>query len=158
MNPIKRAFYIVGVLAIPILLIIWLIALKLLSNRVPGRPRDVARDAVFLWAPAVGFPGGLPRRGDWLACWEEAGHDRCKLSDRDGRTKYQGEFVRYGDRGAVAGEELQMDAIKSAEEKVWVDDVPVPLAHLKNGDVLIPASAYDRGFVCCHNPNSVPSK
>lgn len=145
MNRIKKAFYVAGVLAIPILLVGWLIALELFSNKVPGRPRRVARSAVFLWAPAVGFPGGLPRRGEWLACWEDAGRDHCKLSDIDGRPEYEGEFIRYGDRGAVEDKELQIDASKSAESRVWVGNVPVPLAFLNNGKVLIPASAYDQG-------------
>lgn len=158
MTSIKKAFYIVALLAIPILLIVWLVALEFLANRVPGRPREVARDAVFLWAPAVGFPGGLPRRGWWLACWEEAGRDLCKLSDIDGQTMYEGEFIRYGDRGSVTGKELQIDASKSMEEKVWVGHELVPLAFLKNGEVLIPASAYDEGVRLLAESKSHPNK
>jgi len=144
--PAKKFFYAAGLLAIPTLLVAWLVATYLLANRIPSRPNGVARDAVFLWAPAVGFPGGLPRRGWWLACWENAGHDRCRLSDIDGGTKYEGEFIRYGDRRSVAARELQLDSSKTtAEKSVWISNAWVALVYLKDGEILIPASAYDDG-------------
>jgi hypothetical protein len=144
MRPIKKTAYTAGVLAIPILVSAWLVATWLLANRVPSRPKGVGQNAVFVWSPAVGFPRGLPRRGSWLDCREKAGRDRCKLSDMSGRTEYESEFVRSGDRGAIIGNELQIDSSKSAQEKVWVGNVLIPLACLKNGEVLIPASRIRR--------------
>lgn len=158
MRPLKKILYATGVFAIPILLVVWLLSVWLLANRVPSRPKGVAQNAVFIWAPAVGFPGGLPRRGWWLGCREDAGHDRCRLSDIDGRTEYEGEFIRFGDRGAATCNELQLDSSKSGEEKVWVGDVPVPLAYLKNGEVLIPASAYDEGARLLGGSKSQPKR
>lgn len=140
----KRILYVLGMLAIPILAAAWLLSTWLLANKVPSRPRGVDRNAVFIWAPAVGFPGGLPRRGWWLACWEGAGRDYCKLSDINGRTEYEGEFIRYGDRGTVSNGELEIDALESAEKKIWVGNIPFPLIHLKNGEILVPASEYDQ--------------
>jgi len=140
----RRILYVLGMLAIPILTAAWLLSTWLLANKVPSRPKGVDHTAVFIWAPAVGFLGGLPRRGWWLACWEVAGHDYCKLSDINGRTEYEGEFIRYGDRGTVSNGELQIDPLESAEKKIWVGNIPFPLIYLKNGEILVPASEYDQ--------------
>ena len=69
----------IAVAALFALLVIGFWLTDRLAKTVPGRPKDVPADAVFLWAPAVGFPGVLPRRGSWLACVEDQGQDRCSL-------------------------------------------------------------------------------
>jgi hypothetical protein len=125
------------------LLVVGLIAAYWWANQIPGRPRGVAVNAVFLWAPHVGFPG--PRRGWWLSCSEQAGHDRCKLDDVDGKTEYEGEFVPYRDKGPLPANELKIDPEKTADNKVWIGNALVPLVFLKNGKVLIPAVEYDQG-------------
>jgi hypothetical protein len=113
------------------------------AGTVPSRPRGVAADAVFLWAPHVGLPA--PKRGWWLACWEDAGHNRCKLSWINGSTEYEGEFIPYGHQGPLAADQLKIDSTKTGEETVWVGVVPVPLVYLENGEVLIPAGKYEEG-------------
>ncbi len=113
------------------------------STRIPTRPSTVAIDAVFLWAPAVGLPA--PRRGSWLSCSEQDMHDRCKLSNIDGRTEYEGEFVRYGDRGVVAAAQLNIDPNKSRRDAVWVGSALVPIIYLRDGEILIPARKYEEG-------------
>lgn len=154
MRSSKRVLYTVGILAIPVLLAAWLASTWLLATRIPSRPKLIDRSAVFLWAPAVGFPGGLPRRGWWLNCWEEAGRDRCKLSDISGRTEYEGEFVTYRGRRSVAEDELRIDAAGTADQKVWVGNILVPLVHLDNGQVLIPTAAYDQAVRLLNQSNS----
>lgn len=113
------------------------------ANTVPSRPQGVSSNAVFLWAPYVGFPG--PRRGWWLACWEADACNRCKLNSVDGSIEYEGEFVLYGDKGPVPASELRINPTKSREHKVWVGDALVPLVYLDNGKILIPASGYKAG-------------
>jgi hypothetical protein len=113
------------------------------ANTVPSRPKGVASNAVFLWAPYVGFPG--PRRGWWLGCSEQAGHTRCTLSGVDGKAEYEGEFVPYDRNAAISADQLRIDAIKTREHKVWIGEALVPLVYLDNGEVLIPASKYQEG-------------
>jgi len=111
------------------------------ANTVPRRPKGVSKNAVFLWAPYVGLPA--PRRGSWLNCWEENRHDLCRLSEIDGTTHYEGEFVPYGRASRVTPDQLRIDPVKTVENKVWVGDVLVPLVYLENGEVVIPASSYE---------------
>ena len=113
------------------------------ARTVPGRPKGVAVNAAFLWAPHVGLPG--PRRGWWLSCSDDAGHDRCKLSDVDGNTEYEGEFVPFGDKTPIPADELKIDPEKTSDNKVWIGSALVPLVVLENGKVLIPASKYEEG-------------
>jgi hypothetical protein len=151
-------FVILVILAIPTFIAGWLLTTWLLANKVPRRPKGVAQNAVFLWAPAVGFPGGLPRRGWWLACWDGNGDDYCKLTDIDGRSLYEGDYILYGNRGTVNGGELQIDPSQTAEKKVWIGDTPVPLIYLRNGKILVPAVAYDDATRLLIESNSPPSR
>lgn len=111
------------------------------SNKIPSHPKGVSSNAVFLWAPYVGLPA--PRRGSWMACWEESSHNRCRLSSVDGDTKYEGEFVPYGRKGVVPGDQLKIDPNKTRENSVWVEDQLVPLVYLENGEILLPAGKYE---------------
>jgi len=141
MTPFEKAVYTAA--ALVTLMIAGLVGAYWWSSRVPSRPRGVAANSVFLWAPHVGFPG--PRRGWWLSCWENAGHNLCKLSDFDGNAEYEGEFVPYGDKGALPADQLKIDPEKTRENKVWIGSALVPLVCLENGKVLIPASKYQEG-------------
>jgi hypothetical protein len=114
------------------------------AGTVPSRPRGVATDAVFLWAPHVGLPAA--KRGWWLACWEDAGHNQCKLSGIDGDLEYEGEFISYGQKGPVPADQLKIDPEKTTEHHVWVGQASVPLVFLDNGGVLIPAGKYEEGM------------
>jgi hypothetical protein len=125
------------------LLIVGLVLAYWWAGLIPSRPQGVAANAVFLWAPHVGFPGA--KRGWWLSCWDSAGHDRCKLSDVHGNPEYEGEFVLYGDKGSVPADQLNIDPEKTSDNKVWVGSELVPLVFLQNGKVLIPASKYEEG-------------
>jgi len=113
------------------------------ANTVPRRPKQVSDRAVFLWAPYAGVPG--PRRGWWLACWEQSETDYCRLSGIDGAITYEGQFVQYGHTGPLPADQLIIDPIKTRENKVWVGNALVPLVYLENGEVLIPASSYEDG-------------
>jgi hypothetical protein len=113
------------------------------ANTVPSRPQGVSGNAVFLWAPYVGFPG--PRRGWWLVCWEADGRNRCQLNGVDGSIEYEGEFVPYRRKGPVPASQLKIDPTKTREHKVWVGDALVPLVYLDNGEILIPTSQYEEG-------------
>lgn len=114
------------------------------SNTVPSLPKGVRSDAVFLWAPYAGLPA--PRRGWWMSCWESgSGHPLCNLSNIDGATEYQGEFVLYGSTTHSRPKRFEIDPIKSRAHKVWVGHALVPLVFLKSGEILIPAASYDNG-------------
>ena len=114
------------------------------SNTVPSRPKGVRGDAVFLWAPYVGLP--RPRQGWWMACWEtDPTHARCSLSDIDGNRRYEGEFIPYSSRTGVPIHRLKIDPVKTRDSGVFVNHVFVPLVVLEDGEILIPASAYEKG-------------
>ena len=111
------------------------------SNTIPSRPKGVSANAVFLWAPYVGLPA--TRRGWWISCWEEPGHNRCRLSGMKGNTEHEGEFVPYGHKGPVPADQLKIDPNKTREYKVWVQDAFVPLVFLENEEILVPAGKYE---------------
>lgn len=114
------------------------------SNTVPSRPRSVAPNAAFLWAPHVGLPA--PRRGWWLACWEDRGSDRCRLSNIGGVTEFEGDYVPYNEKGPLPLERLQIAARKTERAtKFWIGGALVPLVHLKDGSVLIPVVRLKQG-------------
>jgi hypothetical protein len=110
------------------------------TSREPGRPIGVRADAVFLWAPAVGVPA--PRRGDWIACWEETQHIFCQLNNIDGTLEYKGEFLCYGEKRSIP-RGLRIDPEKTREDAVWVGDALVPLVCLRTGDILVPVVKYN---------------
>jgi hypothetical protein len=125
------------------LLILGLVGAYWWAGTVPSRPKTAAANAVFLWAPHVGFPG--PRRGWWLSCSDDNGHNRCKLSDVDGNTEYEGEFVPFGDKTPVPADELKIDPEKTSDNKLWIGSALVPLVVLQNGKILVPAGKYEEG-------------
>lgn len=117
------------------------------ARTVPSRPNGVAADAVFLWAPNVGLPA--PRRGWWISCEEDADRNRCTLSDINGKTEYEGEFLSSDGGGPLPSNQLKIDANKTQNNKVWVGralGALVPLVYLENGKVLIPASKFEEGM------------
>jgi hypothetical protein len=115
MTLFEKAIY--AVAATVALLILGLVVAYWWAGQIPSRPKGVATNAVFLWAPHVGFPG--PRRGWWLSCSNHAGRNRCKLSDVNGITEYEGEFVPYGDKSPVPADQLKIDPEKTTDNEVW---------------------------------------
>jgi hypothetical protein len=137
-----RAAVVVGVTGV--VLVLGIVGAYWHSNTQPSKPKGISADAVFLWAPYVGVPG--PRRGWWLSCRQKLkGSIWCTLSEIDGATKYEGEFIPYQKGVIVASDVLKIDPIKSRELGVWIDHKNVPLVFLENGEILIPASKYDEG-------------
>jgi hypothetical protein len=124
-------------------LIIWVLGAYWWSNTAPGRPKGAPSNSVFLSAPHVGLPA--PRRGWWLACTNQAQHNRCEISDIDGNLEYEGEFIPYERKEAIPADQLTIDTVKTGEHKVWVGKALVPLVYLRNGEVLIPANKYEEG-------------
>src|SRR3954468_5180069 len=70
MTQSERVIYFVAAAAV--LVLVGTIGAFWWAGTVPSRPKGVAADAEFLWAPHVGLFG--PRRGWWLSCWEDAAH------------------------------------------------------------------------------------
>jgi len=67
------------------------------------------------------------------------------VSEIDGATKYEGEFIPYRKGVIVSPDSLKIDPIKSRELGVWIDHKNIPLVFLENGEILISASKYDEG-------------
>jgi hypothetical protein len=118
------------------------------SNTPPNRPREVAASAVWLWAPALGLPA--PKRGVWVGCMVNQQDKRvhCQTNDKNGRLEFEGIFAPQTDHGSTADvRSMEIDVEKmSFSLSVFIDSELVPLVALKNGEVLIPAVAFDRGL------------
>jgi hypothetical protein len=126
------------------MLIIGLIVAYRVSNTVPGRPAGVSSDAVFLWAPYVGFP--RPRNGSWMSCRKQnENHIDCVLSAMNGASKYRGAFVPYYHKAVLNIGPLPIDPAKTRDDSVWIKDELVPLVYLTNGEILVPAEGYQQG-------------
>lgn len=130
--------------AVVTVLVLVIVGTFWLARTVPSRPKGVATNAVFLWAPYVGLPA--PRRGWWISCREDAGRNRCTLSDIDGKTEYEGEFISSDGKDPVPTDQLKIDTEKTRDNKVWVGSALVPLVYLQNGRILIPAAKYEDGM------------
>jgi hypothetical protein len=129
--------------ALVIALILGILGAYWRSNTVPNPPEGLPPNSVFLWAPHVGLPGA--KRGWWLTCSERSGQDHCKITETNGTLEYEGEFIPYYQKGPVPKNDLDIDALKSGEHKLWVEGALVPLIVLKNGEILIPAVKYEDG-------------
>ena len=141
----KLVYLIAAVLA---LLIAGYVAAYFWTSRVPARPSDVRADAAFLWAPAVGIPA--PRRGDWIACWQESTYIFCQLNDIDGKLEYKGEFVSYPQKRPIPPAPWRIDPEKTRDDKVWIGEALVPLVYLQSGEIFVPVSKYEESVSLLH--------
>jgi hypothetical protein len=139
-----------AITGILVMLIMALLGSYWWSNIGPFRPTGVPRNAVFLRAPATGGLGAVPR-GEWLACWESNGENRCRFNGKDGATLFEGVFIPYRRKASVPSDQLKIDtsATKYADpDGFWTDNFfLVPMIYLQNGSVLIPAQNYERGVL-----------
>jgi hypothetical protein len=113
----------------------------------PSRPSNVVPSAVFLWAPATPFPAS--KLGDWVNCWFDQNGKaiRCRVTNQDGRVRYEGVFRSYPDSSVVVDRSFPIDASATGDRFKWlyVKDDYVPIIHLRGGSILIPAEEYERG-------------
>jgi len=147
-DPMKRSTVVVfsTITVVPMLVIMVVIGGYWWSNFGPFRPKAVSRTAVFLRAPATGGPSGP--RGVWLVCWQSSGENRCRFSEKDGATIFEGVFIPYGRKEAIPTDLLKIDTSKTKyadPEGVWINDLLVPMVYLQNGEVLILAQYYEKG-------------
>jgi len=115
------------------------------ANTPPRRPKGVPANAVWIWAPHVGFPRAP--RGDWLYCWVEknTNQNRCRLIEKDGVLHYEGDFVLYNQPNMLVPEEqLIIDPKKTYDYGVGIGLNEIPLVHLKNGFILIPKESAEK--------------
>jgi hypothetical protein len=122
--------------------VVYVLGLWLWNIVPPRRPVNVARSAVFLFGLPVGAPFPIPKRGTWVNCWldEEHGVNRCSAVWADGTFIYEGSFVRFEGTGPVPQNELQIDT-KAIGDSVYFKGATIPIIHLRNGTILIPAEA-----------------
>jgi hypothetical protein len=116
------------------------------TDVIPTRPDSIAPGAVFLWSPTHWLPGGI--RGVWLAYWQDSTRaDRCRFSSREGASLFEDQYIPYGQTDPVPAGELKIDPELSRRCPLYVGDGDTfaTLVFLKGGQVLIPASAYERG-------------
>jgi hypothetical protein len=119
------------------------------SNIPPKRPPDVSASAVFLWTGHLGLPA--LKHGTWIECWAdtETGVNKCKLTEMDGTSGYEGVFVADTGMALVPQSDLHIDVENTSNRTFWVrfDKLRgAPLVFLQNGVALIPKDAYQEGL------------
>jgi hypothetical protein len=134
----RRYWYIwllIAILAVPVAVIArvqWAIS-------VPARPKNFP--AAAIWVPAPPAPLDFSPRGYWLACWLDAARnvDRCKLTDYKGNPKFEADYSPVTGPNPVLEDRLHLRA--AGPEDLWAvaGQELVPVAHLEDGTVLVPA-------------------
>ena len=119
------------------------------ANVPPKRPKGVPPDAVFLWAGHLGLPA--PKHGTWIACWTDTanGVNKCRLTEMDGTSEYEGVFLADTGRNPVPESDLKIEPEPTSDVTHWVSLGGLrgaPLVFLKGGTVLIPEDAYQEGM------------
>ena len=125
----------------------------------PKRPSNVPAEAVFAWGLGVGLPA--PKRGYWVNCWFDSKQDvdQCRVSGVNGKLIFEGVFLAYQGQSPISESDLVIDpeaTNRNGEAEIVEVDANsqessrsgfqvVPLVFLRNGNVLIPAKAYQAG-------------
>jgi hypothetical protein len=118
------------------------------SNVPPRRPQGVSASAVFLWTGHLGLPS--PKHGTWIECWTDAASkvNKCRLTEMDGRSGYEGVFIADTDKSPVPESDLRIKAEPTSDKTNWIrlDGLRgAPLVFLQDGTVLIPQERYQEG-------------
>jgi hypothetical protein len=117
------------------------------GSRFPKRPANISPRGVFLEVGSVPFK--LSTHGDWLECWkdEKANVDRCKYTDEKGVVYFEDFVLPYEGISPVPEEELVIDTGRTRGFHYGVTDknIRFPLIFLRNGQILLPQSDYERG-------------
>ena len=108
------------------------------ANSVPSRPKDLPATAI--WVPAPPAPLDFSPRGYWLACWLDAARNvnRCELADYKGSPSFEADYSPITGPNPVKEDRLHLRSVSS--EELWAPGQElVPIAHLRDGTVLVPS-------------------
>ncbi|MGA9882647.1 MAG: hypothetical protein WBQ34_02890 [Candidatus Acidiferrales bacterium] len=170
----KRVICIAGITIVVLAALLWLNYLW--ANVPPPRPANVPPTATYYGGLATTFP--YPKRGQWVNCWfdSERNADLCRVTSFDGRLVYQGIYLSYPRQTPLPETDLLIDSktMNRAQEQIAVEasghesSEPgiqgVPLVYLRDGDVLMPAKAYEAGkkrleeLQKAHSPYAPPAE
>jgi hypothetical protein len=149
MNILKKTRASPWGLSVILILALYDLGLGWWNNIPPKRPRTVPPDSVFLFGLPVGAPFPIAKRGDWLNCWLDGAQNvnRCRVANVDGTFEFEGPFLRFEGVGPVSQNALQIDikATDNKQEWIFFRGELVPLVHLRDGTILIPAEDYEAG-------------
>ncbi len=128
------------------------------TTRIPSRPNSISADAVYLWAPHVGFPRSP--KGIWLSCRivSRTPVIRCALIENTGSLSYEGDFELANQISYIGAEELIIDTEKTRRDWLNVRGIPVPLIYLKNGKILLPKEAREQALRMLKQLESIAQK
>jgi hypothetical protein len=109
------------------------------ANSVPSRPKSLPATAI--WIPAPPAPLDFSPRGYWLACWLDTTRnvDRCKLADYKGSPSFEADYSPVTGPNPVAEDRLHLRSVNSEELWAPAGQEMVPIVHLQDGTVLVPA-------------------
>jgi hypothetical protein len=110
----------------------------------PSRPSNMPLGSVYIDAPAAPFE--FSPRGWWLGCWRDTGKAaiHCAATDWRGHVEFEDDY-RPLSGGIVPSTNLILAPTDTGDLWMWSEtlNAGVPIAHLTNGQVLVPAKAWD---------------
>lgn len=111
----------------------------------PSLPEDMPPTSI--WVPAPVIPWELSPRGWWLGCWidRERGTAHCRTTDFIGGIKFEDDYLPANRNTPVNADMLRVVPFHGEMDWEWVQqegDV-VPIVHLQNGTILVPARDFE---------------
>ena len=105
----------------------------------PSRPKGLPATAIWILAPPA--PLDFSPRGYWLACWLDGTRNvnRCKLTDYKGNPRFEADYLPVSGPNPVPEDRLHLRSVGSEELWAPTGQELVPVAHLQDGTVLVPA-------------------
>jgi hypothetical protein len=128
-----------GVVAIGGLFLWW-------AGRPPARPANVPTNAIYIETGVVPFKvRSTP--GTWVGCWYDSTDqaDHCRLTDENGKLKYEDIFLPYEGQAPIQQTALIFDSQRTGH--LWTGSyekaVRVPVIYLTNGQILLPKAVFE---------------
>jgi hypothetical protein len=116
------------------------------EGRRPERPPSLPANAIYIETGVVPFKiRSTP--GTWVGCWydptDEADH--CKLTDENGRLKFEDVFLPYEGQVPVPQVALVFDTHRTGS--LWTGSyekgIHCPVIYLTNGQILLPKGVFE---------------
>jgi hypothetical protein len=111
----------------------------------PSRPRNMPPGSIWIEAPPA--PLDFSPRGHWLGCWTVVSQsaNRCAVTNWRGNVEFEGDFKPISGASPIPAADLTLAPTDTGDLWMWSEtlNAVVPIAHLTNGQVLVPAKAWD---------------
>jgi hypothetical protein len=116
------------------------------AGRPPKRPHNFPSNAIYIETGVVPFKiRSTP--GTWLGCWYDPTDqfDHCRLTDENGRLKFEDVFLPYEGQGPIPQAALVFDTHRTGT--LWTGSyekgIRVPVIYLADGQILLPKAVFE---------------